>query len=164
MGRQFIFKNYWSIAPLGAAVGIALVVIFRTGQAASLVASIIAVALGFCYFAQRQKLAEASLFKELFTEFNHRFDDMNGPLREIAGSSKPPDQSARETIINYINLCSEEYLFFKEGYIHREVWRAWCAGMLLYLEREPFRSAWEDEERTGSYYGLCVDVIRGGAA
>jgi len=140
------------------------VVISRTGQKAPLVESIIAAALAFCYFAQQQKLAEVPLFKELFTEFSHRFDNMNGPLREIANSSKPPDHSAQETIINYFNLCSEEYLFFKEGYIHREVWWTWCAGMLLYFEREPFRSAWEEEERTGSYYGLCLDVIRRGAA
>jgi hypothetical protein len=56
-------------------------------------------------------------------------------------------------------LCGEEYLFFSEGYIHREVWRAWCAGRLWYFQREPFRSMWEEENATNSYYGLSLDVI-----
>lgn len=163
MSRQFIFKHYWWIVLLGAPLGVWLVVIFATGQKASLIGSIIAAALGFCYFAQQQKLAEISLFKELFTEFNQRYDNLNGPLREIANSDKVPDEAARRTIINYLNLCSEEYLFFKEGYIHRDVWRSWCAGMLWYFERKPFQSVWEDEERTDSYYGLSLDLIRRGA-
>lgn len=164
MSRQFIFKNYWWIALLGALIGIVVVVICTTGQNASLVGSIIVVALGFCYFAQQQKLAEILLFKELFTEFNRRYDNLDERLRQIATSGAPPNESACQTIIEYYNLCGEEYLFFAEGYIHREAWRSWCAGMLWYFEREPFRSMWERESATNSYYGLSLDVIRRGAA
>jgi len=164
MSRQFIFKHYWWMALLGAVLGIVLVVICRTGQRAPLVGSIIAAALGFCYFAQQQKLAEMSLFKELFTEFNRRYDNLDERLRQIANSGKPPDEPACQAIIEYYNLCGEEYLFFSEGYIHREAWRSWCAGMLWYFEREPFRSMWEKENATNSYYGLSLDIIRRGAA
>jgi hypothetical protein len=164
MNRQFIFKNYWWIALLGAPLGIGLVAIFHTDQTASLVGSIIAAALGLCYFAQQQKLAEISLFKDLFTEFNRRYDSMNESLRQIANSGKPPDEAAHQAIIDYCNLCGEEYLFFAEGYIHREAWRPWCAGMLWYFEREPFRSIWDEEHATRSYYGLSLEAIRRGAA
>lgn len=162
MSREFVFKNYWRIAFFGAVLGIGLVAIFTTGQKASLIGSIIAAALGFCYFAQQQKLAEISLFKELFIEFNRRYDTLNERLRLIATSGEPPDEAAVQAIICYFNLCGEEYLFFTEGYIHPEAWRSWCAGMLWYFEREPFISVWNQENATNSYYGLSLDVIRRG--
>jgi hypothetical protein len=164
MSRQFIFKNYWWMALLGALLGIVLVVIYATGQKAPLVGSIIVAALGFCYFAQQQKLAEMSLFKELFTEFNRRYDNLDERLRQIATSGKQPDEAACQAIIEYYNLCGEEYLFFSEGYIHHEAWRSWCAGMLWYFKREPFRTMWEEENATNSYYGLSLDIIRRGVA
>lgn len=164
MSRQFIFENYWWIAPIGAFLGIGLVVIFVPGEKTSFVGSIIAAAVGFCYFAQHQKLAEISLFKELFTEFNHRYDNLDERLHQIATSGELPDESASQVIIDYFNLCGEEYLFYAEGYIHRAAWRSWCAGMLWYFEREPFRSNWDEEKATNSYYGLSLDLIRRGAA
>src|ERR1700694_1418716 len=94
LSGKFIFKNYWRIALLGASLGIGLVETFTTGERTSLIGSIIAAALGFCYFAQQQKLAEISLFKELFTEFNKRYDDLNERLREIATSGDLPDETA----------------------------------------------------------------------
>lgn len=164
MGRQFIFKHYWWIAPLGALAGIGAVFQFTTGDRGSLVSTIIAVALGFCYFAQQQKLAEMRLFKDLFTEFNRRYDDLNDCLHQIAISDIPLDETRRQRIVDYFNLCGEEYLFFTEGYIHKEAWRSWCAGMLSYLERERFRTVWAEESTTNSYYGLSLDVIERGAA
>lgn len=163
MSRQFIFKNYWWIALLGAALGIGSVVIFTTGQKTSLIGSIIAGALGFCYFVQQQKLAEMSLFKQLFTEFNQRYDELNERLHQIATSGKPPDDDARQAINDYFNLCGEEYLFFTEGYIHPEAWRSWCAGMKVYFDQEPFYSMWGKENATNSYYGLSLAVIQRGA-
>ena len=164
MNRQWFFKNYWWIALAGASLGIGLVAVSTTGQKASLVGSIIVANLGLCYFAQQQKLAEMSLFNKLFTEFNCRYDKMNARLRQIAISGELPDEADRQAIVDYYNLCGEEYLFFAEGYIHRRVWRSWCSGMLTYFENEPFRSIWEEENATTSYYGLSLDAIREGAA
>ena len=122
---------------------------------------IIAAALSFCYFAQQQKLAETKLFKELFTEFNNRYDAMNGKLSSIPANI-PVNEKDRQTV-TIINLCSEEYLFKKEGYIHDDVWTAWCRGMSEYFRKEPFCSIWEEEEISGSYYGLTIAIICEGA-
>jgi hypothetical protein len=119
--------------------------------------------LGFCYFVQQQKLAETTLFKQLFSEFNARYDGMNGRLAAIAELDIAPDENEKVEVVDYFNLCAEEYLFYKEGYIHPEVWRSWCRGMLWYLEREPFNSMWEIEAETDSYYGLTLTIIRRGA-
>ena len=164
MNRQVIFRHYASIALFCTAVGIGAVLVFATVDRMLLIGSIIAAVLGFCYFVQQQKLAETALFKDLFTDFNRRYDALNDRLAQIATSGAELDPSGRQVIVDYFNLCAEEYLFFSEGYIHRVAWQSWCAGMLWYLDREPFRSVWNDENATNSYYGLSVDAIRRGAA
>lgn len=163
MNRQFIFKHYWWIALVGALGSVALVMNMTNEGRVGLVGSVVASALAFCYFAQTQKLAEMSLFKELFTDFNRRYDLLNDRLVRIEDSVQAQDPANRAVIVDYFNLCAEEYLWFSEGYIHRDVWRSWCAGMLTHLEREPFRTAWDEESSTGSYYGLSVEAIRKGA-
>jgi hypothetical protein len=164
VNRQVIFRHYASIALIGAAVGISAVLVFATSDRMPIIGSVIAAILAFCYFVQQQKLAEISLFKDLFTEFNRRYDALNDRLAKIEDSGAQMDPSDRQTIVDYFNLCAEEYLFFAEGYIHRAAWRSWCAGMLWYFDREPFRSVWNEESGTNSYYGLSVDTIRRGAA
>lgn len=121
--------------------------------------------LGFCYFVQQQKLAEIQLFKELFTEFNQRYDTMNGDLYDIRTGTREVDAAARKTLIDYFNLCSEEFLFFEEGYIHSVVWRSWCRGTLWYLTGPHIRAVWDEEieQNNNSYYALTIDKLREGA-
>jgi hypothetical protein len=155
-----------SIALIGGAAAVIAVLLFAKTDRIALVGAVIAGVLGFCYFVQQQKLAEIALFKDLFTEFNRRYDALNDRLAEIAGITEPAkiEPAARQTIVDYFNLCAEEYLFFSEGYIHDAAWRSWCAGMLWYFSREPFRQVWEEESKTNSYYGFSVAEIRRGAA
>ncbi|MGQ0722237.1 MAG: hypothetical protein ACT4PE_11810 [Candidatus Eiseniibacteriota bacterium] len=166
MNRHVIFRHYASIAILGGGLGIAAILLFARDERMPLIGSVIVAVLGFCYFAQQQKLSETTLFKDLFTEFNRRYDGLNDRLVEIDGQadSTKLEGTHRQTIVDYFNLCAEEYLFFSEGYIHPAAWRSWCAGMLWYFEREPFRALWAEESKTNSYYGLSVEAIRRGAA
>ena len=86
---------------------------------------------------------------------------MNATLNEIRANDKGElKKKHRETLDDYFNLCAEEYLYFKKGYIDKEVWQAWCNGMWFFLQNERIRKAWEDEEKTGSYYGLTTSKIR----
>ena len=66
--------------------------------------------------------------------------------------------------MEYFNLCAEEYLFFKEGYIHPEAWQSWCRGMVCYLQDDGIRGAWNEEMTLGSYYDLTLRAIEQGAA
>jgi hypothetical protein len=61
-------------------------------------------------------------------------------------------------LVEYFNLCAEEYLFFKEGYIHPEAWQSWCRGMVYYLQDDGIRGAWNEEMTSDSY--LRSDVAR----
>ena len=83
MNRHFIFRNYWWIA-LAIGGGTALLAVqFGGDERVGLVGTVIAGTLGFCYFVQQQKLAETSLFHQIFTNFNARYDQLNGPLAAL---------------------------------------------------------------------------------
>ncbi len=159
MTRHFFFRQYWWVALLvgGVLAGVAWCV--GGDDRIALVGAVIAGVLGFCYFVQQQKLAETALFHQLFTAFNARYDTMNDRLVAIADKAGQATVEERALIIDYFNLCAEEYLFFKEGYIHRDAWRAWCRGMHWYLRRHPFRDIWHEEIKTESFYGLTLERI-----
>jgi hypothetical protein len=108
------------------------------------------------YFVQKQKLEELLLFKQLFTEFNARYDKMNEAVNAIL--TNPENSltlSEKNTLNDYFNLCGEEFLFFKKGYIYPEVWRAWHNGMQDFFNKDDrIREYWDEEKKSDSYYGL----------
>lgn len=163
MNRHFVFKHYWWISM--AVGGVAGYLAFRFGgdDKVGFIGSVIAGTLGFCYFVQQHKLAETILFHQLFTNFNARYDAINNKLAVLIEERElSPEQ--RSTIVDYFNLCAEEYLFYQQGYIPRKVWRSWCRGMAWYLKRHPYRSVWNDEVSIESFYGLTLEKISAGAA
>jgi len=139
-------------------VTIVAVLAFASSNQLALLGAVIAGLLGFFYFVQQQKLAEIALFKELFTEFNERYSHLYDCLSEITQLqnqvSPQLSQSSEAVIIEYFNLCAEEYLFYKEGYIHDEAWSAWKAGMRFYFDNEVIKALWDKEKETESYYEL----------
>jgi len=147
-----------------AAIGVLLLVIIGGTDKAALGIPALALVLGVGYFIQQQKLAEATLFKQLFTEFNQRYDRMNDMLVTIAESPDPLDNKMRQKIVDYFNLCAEEYLFFREGYIYPHVWRTWCKGMLWYLNHPTFEKVWAEEQKSEAYYELSTEKMKKGAA
>lgn len=163
MDRHFVFKHYWWIALMLGGAGIFVAVAYGGDGRIGFVGSVVASALAFCYFVQQQKLAETTLFHQLFTAFNSRYDNLNDKLAFILEGQGPLSAEQRSTIVDYFNLCAEEYLFFQKGYIPRTVWRSWCRGMVWYLKRHPFKDVWNEEFQSDSYYGLSLDVIRTGA-
>lgn len=108
------------------------------------------------YFVQKQRLEEVELFKELFKEFNSRYNELNESLSQIVQGNNRQDLIPGEinTLYDYFNLCGEEYLYYKEGYIYPEVWRAWRNGMKIYFQNKRIKEVWEKEFLTDSYYGL----------
>jgi|ERR1700722_2782163 hypothetical protein len=164
MDKRFVFRNYWWIAATVAMIAIVVIVASGSPGRESLIASTLAAALGFCYFVQKQKLDELRLFKDLFTDFNRRYDEMNDKLESIRSGNGRGGAEVRNTLVEYFNLCAEEYLFFKEGYIHPEAWQSWCRGMVCYLQDDGIRGAWNEEMTLGSYYDLTLRAIEQGAA
>ena len=124
-----------------------------------LVVTTLSLVVSSSFLIQRQKLQETELFNDLFQKFNSRYDKLNECLLEIR-STDQGDESDRlkseeeSKLVDYFNLCAEEYLFYKRGYVPPEVWRAWREGMRFYMEDQQIRDLWKQEKETESYYGL----------
>jgi hypothetical protein len=43
---------------------------------------------------------------------------------------------------------------FKQRYIHIDVWQSWLNGMRFYYENNKIKEKWNEELRSGSYYGF----------
>lgn len=112
--------------------------------------------LGLSYFVLKQHLEETRLFKELFSEFNARYDAMNERLYALCDSpaDQPLTRDENMLLYDYFNLCAEEYLYFRKGYIYPEVWIAWRNGMKIFCRCPKIRDLWDKELLTGSYYGF----------
>ena len=109
--------------------------------------------LTFFYFLQKQQLEETRLMKELITDFNSRYGAMNEELQSILETSPAPLTSCQEkTVVDYFNLCAEEYLFSDLGYVEPRVWKAWRNGMKEYAKDSRIKELWQREKQSQSYY------------
>jgi hypothetical protein len=128
---------------------------------------IFALPFGFLVAVQKQKTEELELFERLFKDFNKRFNRMNNELNAIKDGPEdaPLTHSQRNLLFDYFNLCGEEFLFYRQGYIYPEVWHAWYNGMTIFRENPRIKKLWDEELKTCSYYGFgWTDTPRNGLA
>lgn len=142
-----------------AFVGIYLFV--PVARQAEMLVPAVAVGMGFVYFIYNQHSQETRFFADLFQKFNAKYDSLNSDLNRIAsmGDQSFLSRADQQFLFDYFNLCGEEYLYYKTGFIDAEVWVAWRAGMKYFAGRALIRSLWESELKTGSYYGLTMEII-----
>lgn len=103
------------------------------------------------------KIEDDKIFKDLFETFNKKYDEkFNERLNEINDESTDID---KKLIIDYLNFCSEEYLWFKRNRIPYNVWLAWREGILFHLRKKSLRIIVEKERnQKDSYYGLFENL------
>jgi hypothetical protein len=125
------------------------------------VVSVLGGAGGLTTFLYSQHLQETRLFTELFQVFNERYDRLNQRLNELASVVDGTALSAdsQQLLMDYFNLCAEEYLYFRSGYIDEDVWRSWTCGMRVYAQVPAIRQIWERELAGGSYYGFSLQEL-----
>lgn len=119
-----------------------------------------------CYYAYHsQKLANDQMMKELFRDFNARYDKINNNLVRL-DEKKPNLEDLKEkadydtyhqTIIDFFNLCAEEfYWYHHKKRIDPIVWESWHKGMNYWYNHIPaVKELWEEEIENGgkvSYY------------
>ena len=141
---------------IGSAAVIAGWFRFAEGHRPELLVSAVGAVAGFTYFLYRQHLDETKLFKELFVEFNIRYDALNDGLNTILFGPSEGLLSAneRDYLFSYFNLCAEEYFFYKAGYIDRQVWEAWYRGMKDFFKHPRIQALWKQDCKADSYYGF----------
>ncbi|NJM54784.1 MAG: hypothetical protein HC841_01605 [Verrucomicrobiae bacterium] len=153
--KHWVLRHYlWiACAMMLAAFGAAFLPQFETWQTRL---GVLAFPFAFLVTTQKQKTEELELFKKLFTEFNDRYDGMNEELNAIMNT--PTDeqlsQNEQSQLFDYFNLCGEEYLLYRQGYIYPEVWNAWCNGMKIFYKNPRIKKLWDDELKSDSYYGF----------
>ena len=162
--KSFWFKYYvWLVLVTLIICAFVILTAQVTDKPFALLATCIGIALTTIYFVQKQKLEEIKLFKELFTEFNQRYDNLNGEIADIKSKTMTDLSETNKILDDYFNLCAEEYLFYSEGRIHNLVWGAWCRGMKEHLSESTINDYWEKAQKENSYYGLTTKVIEKGA-
>jgi hypothetical protein len=160
--KYWLFDNHWAISFLLLVIVFAASVRNVALQSPSFLCPIVATILGFSYFALQQHLAEVRLFKELFSECNARYDAMSKQLHALLDAPADQRLSGEEITLlyGYFNLCAEEYLYYRKGFIYAEVWRAWLNGMAIFFENSRIRLLWEKELRSNSYFGFTTAYLQ----
>ena len=151
---------WWFLAALAAALFI-FWCLPSEHQSKELLLSIVGGVAAFFHFIYSQHNHNTERFMELFREFNARYDELNDKLNELASSRVEPivEQRQLQALYDYFNLCAEEYLYFRAGYIDSGVWRSWLSGMRYYAANPEIRRVWQRELDQGSYYGFQLTLL-----
>lgn len=113
----------------------------------------------------KQTIEDDRVFKELFTSLNARYSNqINDLMNELQlNNRKELEPNEELQIIDYFNLCSEEFLWYSKGRIPLKVWKAWEAGIIVNLSIQQvynlFQRETSDKNKVASYYGF-VEYIR----
>ena len=153
--KFWFFEHYWWV--LSLVLVLAVLGLLGRNEPLPTVATVVGALLSLFYFVQKQKLEELILFREIFKEFNARYDAMNERLARIVEATDTEiSKEERDILIDYFNLCGEEYLYFERGYIDPVVWRAWLNGMNAIISISRVQRMWQEEKKSDSYYGLPI--------
>ena len=99
------------------------------------------------------------MFKELFSEFNERYNELNDCLNQIRSKDKIKGDDEAQILFDYFNLCGEEYFYYKQRYIPPEVWESWLNGMKYFYNDSKIQKLWDEELELNSYYGFKKSLL-----
>lgn len=143
---------------------IIVVLYFRIGYDERVLLGMLGIIATMYLGTLRTRLEHDKLFKELFTDFNSKYDkDLNDLFNDLRlNPERALKIDEKKLIFDYFNLCAEEYLWKKKGRIPLDVWDAWKAGIQSNLEisqvRELFNQEARDKKTRKSYYGLMEEL------
>jgi hypothetical protein len=116
----------------------------------------------------KQSLDYDRVFMELFVSFNSRYNneinDIFNRIRiyESTGLAYTVNEIEMLSIIDYMNLCSEEYFWYSKGRIPKKIWKAWEHGIIANLSLQEVRMVFEKETNSQvkeeSYYGFAAYI------
>lgn len=155
-------KSYMELVIYGLSIIIGLVVYICIDRKPEWPIAVIATGISIAFGLRQYKIENDKMFKDLFTAFNQKYDEkFNDSLNEIdANTKKDPNyrldkKNETKLVVDYLNLCAEEYLWFTKGRIDETVWLAWENGMKYYLNIASINAfIKEEKEQKDSYYGL----------
>lgn len=95
-----------------------------------------------------RSLANDKMRRELFADFNKRYDDLNDDLYRIKEQIKSIEElnksPLKSKLIDFFNLCAEEFYWRRR--LGNRIWKCWHAGMKHWYNEVPvIKEAWEKE-------------------
>ncbi len=96
--------------------------------------------------------------RELMKDFSERYDKMNDDLEHLLAQREDFTPEQKMKVVDYFNLCADEWFFRKRGYIDDDLWNGWLRGMEQYSRDPRILELWKQEEKTNSYYGFQLPI------
>jgi hypothetical protein len=132
---------------------------------ATLILGTIGISVTAYYSWHTKSIAHEQMLKQLFTEFNQRYNGLNDYLCEIERNYPTLEllnkaenaEFLKRKVVDYFSLCAEEfYWYYHKKRIEPLIWESWKAGMNYWYQKVPvIRELWEFEVRNNgkkSYY------------
>jgi hypothetical protein len=156
-------RNYypWLFLVLVVATNAAAFLLLPAKLSPELLLSLTGGVAALVHFLYSQHNHNTERFIGLFRDFNSRYDRLNDRLNALLFKDGALMLAAddKQLLYDYFNLCAEEYLYFKSGYVDAEVWQSWLRGMKLFASNPEIRRLWQEELESGSYYGFTLALI-----
>lgn len=154
-------KRHNDIYVINGLTFIVAILFFEIVKKHEVLIPVFATGLSISFGLRQYKIENDKIFKELFLMFNKKYDEeFNNTLNRIERNSREVSDlqlttEEIEIVIDYLNFCSEEYLWYVKGRIDENVWTAWENGMKYYLDIRPIRIIVDSQKaQKDSYYGL----------
>jgi len=112
----------------------------------------------------KYRIENDQMFMNLFNTFNEKYDDkLNDIFNELRrNETKVLSDYEKNSIMDYFNLCAEEFLWFEKGRIPKKVWKAWKIGIQDNLKLPKIKTLYEEEIKRDciriSFYGLVEEL------
>lgn len=129
---------------------------------ATIIVGLIVAYVSYKYNINSSKMENDRLSKELFKEFNERYDKINHSLYKISKDCKNLNDlenspKLENKLNDFFNLCAEEYFWYKKGRIDENVWTAWEDGMNDWFDNvQVIRDAWDVEIKKRGYKSYYI--------
>jgi len=144
---------------------IGIVLFYLTKEKVEVLGAVIATGISLSLGIRQYRTENDKIFKELFIEFNEKYDlKFNDILDEIVDKSENEkdyklSSENKKLIVDYLNFCSEEYLWKTKDRIPKKVWDSWENGMVYYLNKSIINQVIVNEKgQKDSYYGLFEKI------
>jgi predicted membrane channel-forming protein YqfA (hemolysin III family) len=141
---------------------VSIFLIYYFGNRLEIIGAVLATGISLSIGVRQYKIENDKMFKELFEAFNKKYDcKFNNRFNQLDELlNKDPDFTLKDEvdrllIIDYLNFCSEEYLWYTKGRVPEIVWNSWEEGMLYFLNLKPINQVVQIQKiQKNSYYGL----------
>lgn len=103
---------------------------------------------------------------QLFLAFTHRYEDLMRDSPEfrkwrLNSVATPAEltEDLRASILAYLNLCSEEYYLWCNGYLDRAIWQVWSHELERTIRSDLIRREWPNLKSEFQSYGHFCEYV-----